>query len=56
MSLADLTMMVLIALSTVIWEPALKPILVGACATALGETVSRVSSDSLPAFTAFSVT
>jgi len=43
MSLADFTIIILIALSTVTWVPTGKPILVGDCATALGETANSVS-------------
>ena len=43
MSLADFTISILSALSTVTWVPTGKPILVGACAVALRETVNSVS-------------
>ena len=43
MSFADLTIIILSALSTVTWMPTLKPILDGCCAMALGDTVSNVS-------------
>ena len=42
MSLADFTIIILIALSTVTWVPTGKPILVGDCAAALGETASKM--------------
>ena len=43
MSLADFTIIILSALSTVTWVPTGKPILVGDCASALRETVNNVS-------------
>ncbi len=56
MSLADFTSIIFSALSTVIWVPALKPILDGACATALLETVSRVCGVMRPSRSARNVT
>ena len=44
MSLADFTIIILIALSTVTCVPIGKPILVGDCADALGDTVNKVSN------------
>ncbi len=44
MSFADFTIIILSALSTVTWVPTGKPILVGDCAAALGETVNSVSN------------
>ena len=41
MSFADLTMMILSALSRVSWVPGLKPILEGGWAAASGETVTN---------------
>src|SRR5919205_685882 len=55
MSLADFTISILSALSTVTVVPALKPILDGACATAFGDTVSSVSIERRLSFTALSV-
>ena len=43
MSLADFTIIILSALSTVTWVPTGRPILVGACMLALRETVNSVS-------------
>ena len=56
MSFADLTIIIASAFSSVTVVPALKPILVGACEAATGETVSSVSSCMRPSFTAFSAT
>ena len=56
MSLADFTIIILSALSTVTWMPGRKPILDGDCEAATGDTVSTVSSDRRPSLTAFSVT
>ncbi len=56
MSLADFTSNILRALSTVTWVPAGKPILTGACATALGDTVNIVSIVMRPSLMARSVT
>ncbi len=56
MSLADFTIIILSALSTVTWVPGGKPILDGDSEAATGDTVSSVSSDRRPSFTAFSVT
>ena len=56
MSLADFTIIIFSALSTVTWMPGRKPILDGDCEAAIGDTVSTVSSDRRPSFTAFSVT
>ena len=44
MSFAECTSSIFSALSTVTVTPARNPILEGVCATALGETVSSVSS------------
>ena len=43
MSFADFTIIILSALSTVTWLPAGKPILVGDCMAAFGDTVNSVS-------------
>ena len=43
MSLADFTIIILSALSTVTWVPIGNPILVGDCALAFFETVNSVS-------------
>ena len=43
MSFADFTIIILMALSTVTWVPTGKPILVGACVSAFGDTVNSVS-------------
>ena len=56
MSLADFTIIILSALSTVTCVPTGKPILVGDCAAALRETVNSVSNVMCPCFTACSVT
>ena len=56
MSLADLTISILSALSTVTTVPALKPILDGCWATAFADTVSGESSVSRRSLTARSVT
>ena len=55
MSFADFTIIILSALSTVTVVPALKPIFEGACATALGDTVSSESRVRRLSFTALSV-
>ncbi len=55
MSFADLTISILMALSTVTWVPIGNPILVGDCATALADTVNRLSSVMRPSRTARSV-
>ena len=55
MSLADFTISILSALSTVTWVPIGKPILVGACALALRETVNNVSKVMRWSLTALSV-
>jgi hypothetical protein len=49
MSLADFTISILSALSTVSWVPGLKPILEGGSAAAVSETVMSVSGVTLPA-------
>ena len=41
MSLADFTIIIFSALSTVTWVPTAKPILVGDCASAVCETLNR---------------
>ncbi len=51
-SFADLTMIIFSALSSVTSVPSLKPIFVGACATALRVTGSSVSSFRRPSRTA----
>ncbi len=56
MSFAECTSSILSALSTVTWVPVLNPILDGACAAALGETVNSVSRVIRRAFTALRVT
>ena len=56
MSLADFTIIIFSALSTVTWVPGRKPIFDGDCEAATGDTVSSVSSVRRPSFTAFSVT
>src|ERR1051326_5397693 len=56
MSLADFTISIFSALSTVTWLPGLKPILDGACEAARAETVNRLSSVMRLFFTACSVT
>ena len=56
MSLADFTIRILSALSTVIWVPGLKPIFDGACEAARRETVNSVSSVMRLFLTACSVT
>ena len=56
MSFADFTIRIFSALSTVIWVPAGKPILDGACAARLRETVNSVSSVMRWSLTACSVT
>ena len=56
MSLADFTIIMCSAFSTVTWVPGRKPILDGDCEAATGDTVSTVSSASRPSLTAFSVT
>ena len=56
MSLADFTIIMASAFSTVTSVPGLKPIFEGDCEAATGETVSVCSSVSRPSFTAFSVT
>ena len=56
MSFADFTISILRALSTVTTVPTLKPIFVGACESATGDTVKGVSSEIRPALTAFRVT
>ncbi len=55
MSFADFTSSILSALSTVMVVPTGNPILTGDCASALGETVSSLSSVIRPSFTARSV-
>ena len=55
MSLADLTISIFSALSTVTRVPSLKPILVGCCAAALRDTVSSVSNVRRPSLTARNV-
>ena len=47
-SFADLTMMILRALSSVTWVPGRKPILEGGWAAASGETVRSVSMATRP--------
>ncbi len=54
-SLADLTISIFNALSTVTVVPSLKPILVGCCAQAFFDIVSSVLNDNLPSRTARSV-
>ena len=44
MSLADFTIIIFSALSTVTWVPMAKPILVGDCAIAVCETENSVSN------------
>ncbi|MFK4619833.1 hypothetical protein ABIF50_003110 [Bradyrhizobium diazoefficiens] len=56
MSFADLTIIIFRALSTVSCVPGRNPIFDGDCEAAVGDTVSSVSSVSLPSFTAFNVT
>ena len=56
MSLADFTIRILSALSTVIWVPGLKPIFDGACEAARADTVNSVSSVMRLFLTACSVT
>ena len=56
MSLADFTIIIFSALSTVSCTPGRKPIFEGLCDAAVGDTVSKVSSVILPSFTALSVT
>ena len=56
MSLADFTIRIFSALSTVTVVPARKPILVGACEAARGDTVNSVSSVMRLFLTACSVT
>src|SRR3954451_4878986 len=56
MSLADFTSIILSALSTVTCVPGRNPIFDGDCEAATGETVSVVSSELPPSFTAFRVT
>ena len=56
MSLADFTIRIFSALSTVILVPGLKPIFDGACEAARAETVKSVSSVMRWFFTACSVT
>ena len=56
MSLADFTIRIFSALSTVTVVPGSKPILVGACEAARGDTVNRVSSVMRLFLTACSVT
>ena len=56
MSLADFTIIIFSALSTVTCMPGRKPILDGDCEAATGDTVSTVSSERRPSLTAFSVT
>ena len=56
MSLADLTIIILSALSTVIWVPTGKPILDGCSASARGDTAINLSSVMRPSLTARSVT
>ena len=55
MSLADFTISIFSALSTVRRVPTLKPILVGCCAAALRDTVSSVSKPTRPSLMARSV-
>ena len=55
MSLADFTISIFSALSTVTVVPTLKPILVGCCAAALRDTVSRVLREMRPSLMARSV-
>ena len=56
MSLADFTIIIFSAFSTVTCVPGLKPIFDGDCEAATGDTVSSVSSVRRPSLTAFSVT
>ena len=56
MSLADFTIIIFSALSTVTCVPGRKPIFEGDCEAATGDTVSSVSSESRPSLTALSVT
>ena len=56
MSFADLTIIIFSALSTVSCVPGRNPIFEGDWEAAVGDTVSSVSSVSLPSLTAFSVT
>ena len=56
MSLADFTIIIASAFSTVTCVPGRKPIFDGDCEAATGETVSSVSSVRRPSLTAFSVT
>ena len=56
MSLADFTIIIASAFSTVTCVPGLKPIFDGDCEAATGDTVSVCSSVSRPSLTAFSVT
>ena len=56
MSLADFTIIICSAFSTVTWVPGRKPIFDGDCEAATGDTVSVRSSDIRPSLTAFSVT
>ena len=55
MSLADFTIIILSALSTVSWVPTGRPILTGACRLALRETVNSVSKVMRLSLTAFKV-
>src|SRR5438445_6655553 len=54
MSLADFTIIIASAFSTVTCVPGRKPILEGDCEAATGDTVNSESSDSLPSLTALS--